>query len=842
MSLITLTGCDVCPLKKEWQYLKHPRMLVTPPTRPSDFRILVIGEGPGASEDSQGKQFVGPTGQYLRKYLPLGWEHKVHWSNIVHCRPPNNATPTPQECKACSIYTDEDLERIKPHAILGLGQIPLDYFWPGQNITNMRGITFPVKLRDGSWTWFMGTFHPSYVVRGDKRTRTSDYHTESVENYILPVFRNDLKKFFAAVPELAKTPPKILTPPTKEQVVFPKSKQEAQQLLARMKRPFAMDFETYKKKPYERDARLLASAFSDGDLTISFPGKWPGFIDCWGEDVVVEFLANLDDYWIAHYAPFELAWAWFLSKNNNLKFHDTLALARLVYHRKGILSLETQSIIHLGVDIKTVSFKSTHGGDVKFKAVDILDYPQEVGLYYNAKDAWADINVFHCLKPDADQRDNYKRIIATTKSTVTMELMGIPVDMEESGRQYEYWTGEQNTQEELAKRIPEVIAWEKKESKVFRLSANQDVAGVLVNHYHLSLPKSEKNQSYLTDEKILEKFVGNPVVDCTLLSREYGKVRSTYVEPIFLGYNLGADNLLHPAYTPSTLTWTGRLSSEDPNIQNWPVRKHKEVRKQIIAPPGFVITAFDYGQLEARSIQWGSGDQNLKKALASKPDLHWKWLYRLLEVYPDYKDHLAQQSGETEYNKILKAGRTIIKTDFVFSSFYGSQSEAVASVCGIPVDTVKKLHAEFWGEYPNVLKWQKEVFQFYKEHGYIKTLTNFKRDGVVPGNEPTNNEAQGTGSHVVLEAQNALKEAAFEYNDLTILPRINVHDCLYFFLPDSSELEGYIKLIGEVMVVPRFKFITCPLTVEASIGYDWGNLEEVAIFSGEYYEKGVLTK
>src|ERR1039458_8294336 len=233
MSLITLTGCDVCPLKKEWQYLKHPRMIVTPPTHPSDFRILIIGEAPGKTEDFEGKQFVGQTGRYLRKYLPSGWEHKVYWGNVIRCQPNDNRTPTSQEIQACSIYMDEDLDRIKPHAILGLVQIPLSYFWPGQNITNMRVITFPIKLRDGSWTWFMGTFHPSYVVRGDKRTRARDSYTESAENYILPVFRNDLKKFFAAVPELAKTPPKILTPPTQAQVVFPKSKQEAQQQIGR---------------------------------------------------------------------------------------------------------------------------------------------------------------------------------------------------------------------------------------------------------------------------------------------------------------------------------------------------------------------------------------------------------------------------------------------------------------------------------------------------------------------------------------------------------------------------------------------------------------------------------
>jgi DNA polymerase I-like protein with 3'-5' exonuclease and polymerase domains len=241
-------------------------------------------------------------------------------------------------------------------------------------------------------------------------------------------------------------------------------------------------------------------------------------------------------------------------------------------------------------------------------------------------------------------------------------------------------------------------------------------------------------------------------------------------------------------------------------------------------------------------IQWASGDKNLLKEFTEKQkyDLHWRWLYRLLEVYPPYMNHLALASGENKEDQILKAGRTIIKTDFVFASFYGSQSEAVASVSGIPVEIVKKLHEEFWAEYADVLRWQKEVFKFYQDNGFIKTLTNYKRDGVVPGNEPVNNFCQGTAAFVVAEARNSIKEKAFAENDLALLPRWDIHDDLSYLIPDSSDSEQYIKTITEEMVIPRFNFITCPLLVEASVGYNWCDLEEVCKVERGYYKDGKL--
>src|SRR6185369_14686981 len=114
-------------------------------------------------------QFVGKTGQFLRKHLPAGWEEKVYWQNVIRCRPPDNRLPSSQEISCCSPFLERDIQAIKPHAILGIGDIALKYFWPDVSISRVRGVPFPVKIGKDQFTWFYGTFHPSYVARSERR-------------------------------------------------------------------------------------------------------------------------------------------------------------------------------------------------------------------------------------------------------------------------------------------------------------------------------------------------------------------------------------------------------------------------------------------------------------------------------------------------------------------------------------------------------------------------------------------------------------------------------------------------------------------------------------------------
>jgi DNA polymerase I-like protein with 3'-5' exonuclease and polymerase domains len=171
---------------------------------------------------------------------------------------------------------------------------------------------------------------------------------------------------------------------------------------------------------------------------------------------------------------------------------------------------------------------------------------------------------------------------------------------------------------------------------------------------------------------------------------------------------------------------------------------------------------------------------------------------------------------------------------------YGSSSHSVANRTSIPIEIVKEVHKEFWGEYKQVRKWLDGQVTAYQRSGNVKSLTGRIRNEVLPGNEITNTPIQGTGAEIVLEAQNFLYEKSQKEKDICFMPRIQVHDDLIFCLPDNNDLGDYIDIIGKEIVKPRFDFVNLPLVTEARIGSNWYNLESVGLFSGEWYENGKL--
>lgn len=793
--------------------LANPRMPVALPEEPSEIRILVVGEGPGEIEDIQGIPFVGPTGRFLRECIPPKWRKKLYWTNCVLCRPPNNRTPEPREQECCSTYLYSNIDKIQPHVIVCVGDVALNHFFTNaNNISKMHGVYFPIKIKDTT-CWCYPIFHPSYV--------TIMGHNDST-NYVLPVFKADIRRLFDNI-EFFSQRPTIHTLP--KEIDYPKNILEARNLYARLKHPPLIDFETWKKKPYLQEARILTSAFSDGDTTFAFPVDWPGLIDSWGKEFLFEVLSTCE-HWGAHNLPFELVWQLYLTGKWPKRLEDTMAIGRLFHGRYGILGLEDQTLIHLGVNVK-----ANTGVD----ATRCLEYPLELVLRYNGDDTWGAAKIFQCDLLPENQRENYDRVIDTIRSTVAMELAGLPINLKETIKFKQDLVEKCKVIEKQAQAIQEVQKFEKENSTQFLITSNQDVGHVLTRYCKIELPFTEKGQNYATGEEILEKFLDkHQLVNLTLDHREVQKLLSTYVEPILRGEIIGTDGLLHPSYTV-VLTRTGRLSSEDPNIQNWPKRMHQEIRRQLIPPPGFLMVAYDYGQLEARVIAMASNDKAFKESIIKGIDVHGKWLDRAVELYPDYWDRLKKKTGQTEEKKVRKAGRDIIKTDFVFASFYGAQPPGISKRTMMPINIVEQMHEEFWNTYPTAKIWVNERFEEYKSTGLIHTLTNRIRDEVLPGNEPANSPIQGTASDIVVTAQNSLFFRSF-IDEKYFMPRINIHDDLTFFLRDDNSAEKYMKQIAEEIVRPRFPFITVPLKTEMKVGYNWGELEECADFIGPYYD------
>jgi DNA polymerase len=126
--------------------------------------LMFIGEGPGATEDSIGKPFVGRSGELLSKIIEnvlYMKREEVYIANIVKCRPPNNRTPTPTEAHTCQPYLLKQIELIKPKIIIALGATAYHYLTGDETkITKIRGIVH----QENNYI-LMATYHPSYLLR-----------------------------------------------------------------------------------------------------------------------------------------------------------------------------------------------------------------------------------------------------------------------------------------------------------------------------------------------------------------------------------------------------------------------------------------------------------------------------------------------------------------------------------------------------------------------------------------------------------------------------------------------------------------------------------------------------
>jgi uracil-DNA glycosylase family 4 len=128
--------------------------------------LMIIGEGPGAQEDEEGRPFVGAAGKLLDLLLSahgISGEH-YHICNIVKCRPPDNRVPTPEESKACKVLLATQFKFVKPRIILLLGATAFKNFTGSdEGITKVRG-----QWIEKNGYLIMPTIHPAYVLRNNK--------------------------------------------------------------------------------------------------------------------------------------------------------------------------------------------------------------------------------------------------------------------------------------------------------------------------------------------------------------------------------------------------------------------------------------------------------------------------------------------------------------------------------------------------------------------------------------------------------------------------------------------------------------------------------------------------
>ncbi len=147
--------CTRCPLHRS-------RTNAVPGEGPVDAPIMFIGEGPGASEDRQGRPFVGPAGMLLESLLEqIGLTREdVYITNVVKCRPPGNRDPEPEEIAACKPFLQRQLKLVDPEVVVTLGRFAMERWLPNERITRVHGKAFRFGKR-----LIVPMFHPAAALR-----------------------------------------------------------------------------------------------------------------------------------------------------------------------------------------------------------------------------------------------------------------------------------------------------------------------------------------------------------------------------------------------------------------------------------------------------------------------------------------------------------------------------------------------------------------------------------------------------------------------------------------------------------------------------------------------------
>ena len=156
--------------------LAQTRTRAVPGEGRADTEVVLVGEGPGQTEDQQGRPFVGRAGDLLVRLLStLGWRRdEVFITNIVKCRQPGNRDPEPDEIAACVPYLRRQLEVLDPAVVVTLGRFSMGHFRPGERITQIHGTTAPVAPETGARDAVaLALFHPAAALRSTEVERQS---------------------------------------------------------------------------------------------------------------------------------------------------------------------------------------------------------------------------------------------------------------------------------------------------------------------------------------------------------------------------------------------------------------------------------------------------------------------------------------------------------------------------------------------------------------------------------------------------------------------------------------------------------------------------------------------
>jgi DNA polymerase-1 len=316
-----------------------------------------------------------------------------------------------------------------------------------------------------------------------------------------------------------------------------------------------------------------------------------------------------------------------------------------------------------------------------------------------------------------------------------------------------------------------------------------------------------------TDEEVLEKLaLDHPLAKLLLEHREISKLKSTYTDKLPKMVNPRTGRV-HTTYSQAVAV-TGRLSSNDPNLQNIPVRtpEGRRIREAFVAPQGCAIVSADYSQVELRIMAHISGDENLLRAFAAGEDIH---RATAAEVFGRSLSEVS--SEERRYAKVIN-----------FGLIYGMSAFGLAQQLGLERATAQAYISSYFTRYPGVAKYMEDTRKSARERGYVETVLGrrlwlpeiksanpARRAGAERA--AINAPMQGTAADLIKLAMIAVQQW-LDRETLASRLIMQVHDELVLEVPQDELNRVKAELPRLMSGVAQLKV---PLVVDVGSGQNW---------------------
>ncbi len=483
--------------------------------------------------------------------------------------------------------------------------------------------------------------------------------------------------------------------------------------------------------------------------------------------------------------------------------HDTMLQSYVleVHKPHGLSSLAERHVGRKGISYEDLCGKGAH--QINFAQVDVAKAAE-----YSCEDSDQTLDVHLALWPRLQKEpkllDIYQLEITSSETLYRIERNGVLIDAPTLATQ----------SHQIGQRIMELerdahdLA-----GKPFNLSSPKQIGEIFFTKLGLPVVKKTATGAPSTDEEVLEKLAEDfPLPAKILEHRGLAKLKGTYTDKLA--------QLAHPrtgrvhTHYAQAVAVTGRLSSNDPNLQNIPIRtpEGRRVREAFVAPAGCVIASADYSQIELRIMAHISGDEALLSAFTSGLDVHRATAAEVFGVAVD-----AVSSEQRRYAKVIN-----------FGLIYGMSAFGLARNLGIDNTAAKNYIERYFQRYPGVKQYMDETRLSAKSKGYVETV--FGRRLMLPEiNSPNgprragaeraaiNAPMQGTAADLIKMSMNEVQRVLDAEQRGTKMI-MQVHDELVFEVP-AAEVDWLKVEIPRIMA--GVAALKVPLLAEVGVGENW---------------------